>query len=259
MSRGTRTLAGALRAALAGLLCASAGEAAPAPAPAPEPGPQLAAGARVAVLNLLDAQVTQFHDSRRVQDSFLKTYSVTWPVGVMLMDALGERLTQLGFAPVAPPLPEALRRGRETCFLQAALAKGLPKECEPLYAQFAAAERVDAIIVLGPGLNDGNHADGKRRRALPEYLRGWCFVSQEGGAATLLNLSELLLIEIGERGPRLAERAWGGDREQSWTDFRPAVDKQDMSEEELDKLRPLFAGMLKAQAASLLDHLQPPH
>ena len=107
---------------------------------------QLTAGARVAVVNLLDAEVTHFHASRRVQNSFLKTYTVEWSVNAMLMEALRERLTQMGLVPVAAAATEALRRAREACFLDAALAKRLPKACGPLFAQLAAAERVEAEI-----------------------------------------------------------------------------------------------------------------
>src|ERR1700681_1816653 len=103
---------------------------------------------------LLDAEVTHFHASRRLENSFLKTYTVDWPVNGMLMEALRERLTQMGLVPVAAAATEPLRRAREACFLNAALAKGLPKACGPLFVQLAAAEHVDAIIVMGPGLND---------------------------------------------------------------------------------------------------------
>src|ERR1700730_15753008 len=100
---------------------------------------QVVAGARVAVVNLLDAEVTHFHASRHLENSFLKTYTVDWPINGMLMEALRERLTQMGLVPVAAAATEALRRAREACFLDAALAKGLPKACGPLFAQLAAA------------------------------------------------------------------------------------------------------------------------
>ena len=53
---------------------------------------------------------------------------------------------------------DALRDAREACFLNASLAKGLPKECRQPFAQFASANHVDALIVLGPGLNNSAHA-----------------------------------------------------------------------------------------------------
>jgi hypothetical protein len=222
---------------------------------------QLTAGARVAVVNLLDAEVTHFHASRRVQNSFLKTYTVDWSVNAMLMEALRERLTQMGLVPVAAAATEALRRAREACFLDAALAKGLPKTCGPLFAQLAAAERADAVIVLGPGRNDSAH--GTRRRELPEYLRGWCLVTEargEEGTAekvpVLLNLSELLLIGVAAPSAEINARQWGGDQFQTWTGFKPPPDLKDIPEQQLGQLQPLYAAMLKQQASGVLAHLQ---
>ncbi len=222
---------------------------------------QLTAGARVAVVNLLDAEVTHFHASRHVQNSFLKTYTMDWSVNGMLMEALRERLTQMGLVPVATAATEALRRARETCFLDAALAKGLPKACWPLFTQLAAAERADAVIVLGPGRNDSAH--GARRRELPEYLRGWCLVTEaraEEGAAdkvpVLLNLSELLLIGVAAPRAEINAREWGGDQLQTWTGFKPPPDLKDIPEQQLGQLQPLFAAMLKQQASGVLAHLQ---
>jgi hypothetical protein len=222
---------------------------------------QLTAGARVAVVNLLDAEVTHFHASRRVQNSFLKTYTVDWSVNAMLMEALRERLTQMGLVPVAAAATEALRRAREACFLDAALAKGLPKTCGPLFAQLAAAERAEAVIVLGPGRNDSAH--GTRRRELPEYLRGWCLVTEargEEGAAekvpVLLNLSELLLIGVAAPSAEINARQWGGDQFQTWTGFKPPPDLKDIPEQQLGQLQPLYAAMLKQQASGVLAHLQ---
>ncbi len=256
----TGTTAGAVAAAALSLL---GGTTVAAPQPA---NLQLAAGARVAVVNLLDAEVTHFHASRHLQNSFLKTYTVDWPVHGMLMEALRERLTQMGLVPVAAGATEALRRARETCFLNAALAKGLPKACAPLFAQLAAAEHVDAIIVMGPGLNDSAHTGGARRRELPEYLRGWCFVSEPRSeedtadkAPVLLNLTELLLIGLSAPSAQINAREWGGDQLQTWGGFKPPTDLKDIPAQQLGQLRPLFAAMLKLQASGLLGHLQVTH
>src|SRR5207244_10042410 len=162
----TRTTAGATAAAALSLL---AGTAVAAPKPA---NLQLIAGAHVAVVNLLDPEVTHFHASRHLQNSFLKTYTLEWSVSAMLMEAVRERLTQMGLVPVAAAATEALRRAREACFLDAALAKGLPKACGPLFAQLAAAGHVDAIIVLGPGRNDSSHRSEEHTSELqsPDHL-----------------------------------------------------------------------------------------
>ena len=223
----------------------------------------LAAGARVGIVNMLDPEVTHFHASRQLQHSFLKTYTVGWPVSAMLVEALRDSLTQMGLAPVPEASSEALARARETCFLDANLAKGLPKACGPLYAQLAASDHLDALIVLGPGLNDSAHAGGGRRRALPEYLRGWCFVSEETAVAasvpSLLNLTELVLIGLKSGRAELAVRQWGGDQTQSWAGFKPSADLREIGTAQLNELQPLFAGMLKQQAGMLLAHVQVTH
>src|SRR6266404_6322458 len=182
-----RTTAGATAAAALGLL---GGIAVAAQKPV---NLQLTAGARVAVVNLLDGEVTHFHASRHVQNSFLKTYTVEWSVNAMLMEALRERLTQMGLVPVAAAATEPLRRAREACFLNAALAKGLPKACAPLFAQLSAApSSLRASLTTHP---PRSYSGNSRRRAppvcaeLPEYLRGWCVVSEarsEEGAADRL-------------------------------------------------------------------------
>lgn len=252
-----RTTAGAAAAAAFSLL---GGPTVAAPKPA---NLQLAAGARVAVVNLLDAEVTHFHASRQLQNSFLKTYTVNWPVNAMLMEALRDPLTQMGLVPVAAGATEALSRAREACFLNATLAKGLPKACGPLFAQLATAEHVDAIIVMGPGRNDSAHSGGARRRELPEYLRGWCFVSEvrselraAENAPELLNLTELLLIGLSAQGTEIKAREWGGAEMQTWTGFKPPPDLKDIPDQQLSQLQLLFAAMLKQQAGGLLGHLQ---
>jgi len=249
MRRRTRAL---LLAAL-GLAVFAAGTGAGLAGKAPATLP-LPAGGRVGVVNLLDAQVTHFHSSRKLEDSFLKTYTVNWSVSSMLLAALRDAMAQHGLTPVPVAPSDELRRARETCFLDAALAKGLPKPCVPLYAQLAASQRLDAIIVLGPGRHDSTHAGGARHKELPEYLRGWCFVTGEGSAGappTLLNLTELLLVQVSGTDTRLSARQWGGNG-QSWLGYQPPPDLKAFSDAQLDQLQPLFGAMLKQQADRLL-------
>jgi hypothetical protein len=239
-------------------LCAAVIALAPAVLQAAHPPATLVlpAGARVGVVNLLDAEVTHFHESRQIENSFLKTYTVGWPVSAMLVAAVQDRLSQLGLATVPLAANDALRRARETCFLDAALAKGLPKECGPLYAQFAASQALSAIIVLGPGRNDSAHAGSTRHRDLPEYLRGWCFVT--GGPEplpALLDMTELLLVGVSGSQAQLIARAWGGDGK-GWTGYRAPPDLKAFSEEQLDQLQPLYGAMLKQQADSALAPLR---
>jgi hypothetical protein len=177
----------------------------------------------------------------------------------MLLEAVQERLKLLGFVAVQVATSEELLRARERCFLDAPLGKGLPKECAPLFARLAAAERLNAIIVLGPGRNDSTHAGGTRHKALPEYLRGWCFVTGgEGGPDTLpslLNLSELLLIAVNGQTAQLSDRQWGGNG-QSWLGYKAPADLKAFPEQQLAQLQPLFAYMLRQQSDALLAHLE---
>jgi hypothetical protein len=222
----------------------------------PPPTLALPAGARVGIVNLLDPEVTHFHASRQIENSFLKTYTVNWSVSAMLLAAVKDRLGRLGLAAVPLAASDALRRARESCFLDAALAKGLPKECGPLYAQLAASQAVSAIIVLGPGRNDAAHADGTRHKELPEYLRGWCFVT--GGPdplPVLLDMTELLLVGVSASQAQLVGRAWGGDGK-SWAGYRPPPDLRAFPEPQLDQLQPLYGAMLKQQADTALAPLQ---
>ena len=218
---------------------------------------QLPAGARVGLVSVLDAEVTHFHAARQVQGSFLKTYPLAWSVDAMLADALRTQLTQRGVTPVTVHASEALLRAREACFLNANLTKGLSKDCAIPYAQLAFQERLDALIVLGPGLNDGDHAGGTRRKDLPEYLRGWCVVTGEEGVATptLLNLTELLLIGVPPSGPVLAAREWGGTANGKWVGFTAPQDLKALSDKQLDPLRPLYTAMLAGQGTALIAHL----
>src|SRR6516162_5098361 len=101
------------------VLCAVTLGVAPVQLPAARPPPALAlpAGARVGVVNLLDPEVTHFHSSRQIENSFLKTYTVNWSVSAMLLTAVKDRLGQLGLTAVPVASSDALRRARESCFL----------------------------------------------------------------------------------------------------------------------------------------------
>ena len=238
-------------------LCAALLAAVPVSVPAARPPPALAlpAGARVGVVNLLDAEVTHFHASRQIENSFLKTYTMSWSVSAMLLAAVKDRLGQLGFTVVPVAASDALRRARESCFLDAALAKGLPKECGPLYAQLAATQGLSAVIALGPGRNDSAHAGGARHKDLPEYLRGWCFVTGSDPQPVLLDMTELLLVGVSASKAELIGRAWGGDGK-SWTGYQAPADLKAFSEQQLNQLQPLYGAMLKEQADTALAPLQ---
>ena len=247
--RGSACARGALVGMLLGLLpglCAAA---------APAPGAQVNAGERIGIVNVLDAEVTHFHAARHVQDSYLKTYAVGWPVGGMLAEAVRERLAQLHLTavPVAPGT--ALMRAREDCFLDANLEKPLARECAAAYQDLATREHLAALIVLGPGLNNALHAQSGRRKELPEYLRGWCLASAEEGTPALLNLTELVLVAFTPKGAVLAARAWGGVTSEPAPSLAPPADLKSLSMAQLDALEPAYAKLLAAQASILLSSL----
>jgi hypothetical protein len=224
-------------------------------------GLHLPAGAHVGVVDLLDAEVTHFHASRRIEDSFLRTYPVHWSVNAMLLGAVRDRLARLGLAPELLPPSDELRHAREECFLHVALARGLPRECALVFAHFANAQRLSAIIVLGPGLNDAAHAGGERHRELPDYLRGWCFVTGEDGAESapkLLNFTELLLIGLTGTGAELDDREWGGDGP-TWRGYHQPLDLKAIPDQQLDQLESQFDALLRQQADELLMHIQVNH
>src|SRR5579871_2926165 len=77
----------------------------------------LGSGARIGIVNVVDAELTHYHGARRVQDGFLKTYPLGWPVAGMLAEALHDPLAALALTGVPLEPTEALRRAREACFL----------------------------------------------------------------------------------------------------------------------------------------------
>src|SRR5882757_9638117 len=70
-------------------------------------------GARVGIVNMMDAEVTHFHTSKVLAQSFFKTHPVNWQVDSMLSDAVTQRLNQLELAPVAMGASDTLMRNRE--------------------------------------------------------------------------------------------------------------------------------------------------
>jgi hypothetical protein len=225
--------------------------------------PQLAlelhSGARVGIVTVLDAEVTHFHAAAQVMASSLKTQPVPWRVEPMLGQALQPTLTELHLVPVPVPAGDALSGMREECFLEANLSKPLSKACAAPYTALAAAQHLDAIIILGPGLNNSAHAEGTRRKELPDYLRGFCVLTDgraPGSAPQLLNLTEMLLLAATPQGAVLAGREWGGVGSGSWTGFTALADPKQLSDAQVEQLQPLFAAMVRGQAQLLLGNLR---
>ena len=236
------------------LACSVAGT----PALAREPTPLLLhKGARVGVINMMDAELTHFHTSKVLMQSFFKTQPVSWPVDSMLRDAVTRRLVELQLVPVMLGPTDALMRNRDEYFVNNSVAKGLPREASRQFAQLAAAEHLDALIVLAPGLNDSSHAGAAVRRALPDYLRGWGFVTSDtGDKPALFNMTQVMLISIKPDTATLSAREWGGAYGDEWADYVTPANPKQIPREQLDKLQPLFGNILTRQSGRLMDSLR---
>lgn len=211
-------------------------------------------GARVGVINMMDPEVTHFHTSKVLEQSFLKTQPVGWQVESMLGDAVNQRLTKLELVPVPMGASDALMRNRDQYFVNNSVAKGLPREISREFAQLAATEHLDALIVLAPGLNNSSQAGSAVRRALPDYLRGWGFVTSDTPEKpSLFNMTQVLLISLTPEGTVMNAREWGGSYADEWVDYAPPENPKQIPQEQLDHLQPLFSRLLARQADRVLN------
>jgi hypothetical protein len=206
-------------------------------------------GARVGIVNIMDAEVTHFHASKNLAESFFKTHLVNWNVDSMLADSVSQRLTQLELVPVPLGASDPLMHDRDQNFLNNSVAKGLSKEVARQFAQLATAERLDALIVLAPALNNSSQAaGGAYRKDLPDYLRGWGYVTGDPKTAPVLfNMTQVLLIGITPDGAKLQAREWGGEYSDQWADYVAPADPKRPPLDVLDKLQPLFGRILGKQ------------
>ncbi len=223
------------------------------------PALTLTKGARVGVVNLLDAEVTHFHASNVIQDSFLKTHSVDWQLDGIVADAVKQRLTQMGLEPVQVAPSTGLERGRQEFFIEGSVTKGLSRACAAEFTQMAASAHVDAFIVLAPGVNDSAHAGGPRRKDLPDYLRGWGFVTKAedppGTKPAIFNMTQMLLISGTGGTALLRAREWGGDYAYNWPTYTPPPDLKEMPQAQIDLLKPIFAEIVGRQSNRLFDQI----
>ena len=217
-------------------------------------------GARVGVVSLLNAEVTHFHAAKALKDGYLKTEIVDWPPEAMLLDGLKERAAQMGLVLVPLPPGDELGHARESCFLDNGFNKSLPRDCVLPFQHLLSNEGLQAVIVLAPGLNNSAHASSSRRKELPDYLRGWGYVTGEAGSAdgkpTLFSMNELLLVATSPAGPELRAHEWGGNYSLEWTNYTPPADPKNPPPEAYAQLRPLFAAILSRETARLLDQIQ---
>jgi len=223
-----------------------------------EPALTLSKGARVGVVSLLAPEVTHYHSSSAIQDSFLKTHQVQWPIDSMFMDAVKQRISQMGLEPVLIAPSQGLERGRQEFFVDNSINKGLSKPCADEFTQMASSNHVDAFVVLVPGLNDSAHAGSGRRRDLPDYLRGWGFVTkaqQPGDKPTVFDMTQVLLVSGTGGTALLRAREPGGDYSDVWSSFTPPADLKDVPEAQLDALKPIFSGLVGRQASRVFDQV----
>ncbi|PMZ68356.1 hypothetical protein, partial [Pseudomonas sp. FW305-70] len=78
---------------------------------------------------------------------------------------------------------DTLLRARESCFVNAPLAKGLPKNCSAGLVELARSANVSYLIVMAPGLNNVDHSGSGPRLDTSSMLRGWGFVTHEFAGA----------------------------------------------------------------------------
>ncbi len=220
-------------------------------------------GARVGVVSVLDADITHFHSGRSIKDASLHTEHVDWSTGGMLLDSLKDRAAQMGLVLVPLAVTTELSHARETCFLDGNFSKGLPKECSIPLQHLGRDDRVQAVIIRAPGLNNSAHAGSSRRKDLPDYVRGWGLMTGDAaspdGKPALFSLTELLLVAPSPEGPELHGREWGGNYAVEWTTFVPPPDPKVIPPQYYAELQPLFAGILNRQTARLLDQVQVGH
>jgi hypothetical protein len=213
-------------------------------------------GARVGIVNLMDAEITHFHTGKVLAESFFKTQLVNWQVDSMLSEAISPRLTQLELVPVTMGASDALTRNRDEEFVNNSVAKGLPRDVARQFAQLAASEHLDALLVLAPALNNSSQAGGAIRKGLPDYLRGWGFVTSDTGEApSLFNMTQVLLIGVTPDGATLHARDWGGGYTEPWADYAAPANLKQVPLEQLDKLQTPFARILATQAARVMERI----
>jgi len=217
-------------------------------------------GTQVGVVNLLDPEVMHYHAANDSKDSFVKIQSVAWSVQDMLDAALKEQMEPLGLAvlPLAPS--DSLLRSREDCFVNAALANGLPRKCTQTLAELASSAGVSNLVVMAPGLNNSDHAGGNRIDGVTEYMRGWGLLTREraGGKdkPTLFNEIELLFVTVTPDGVSLRARQWGGVLTSQWQNYTVPADQKQIPADQLDQLQPAYAAMLSRQAKGLLEQVR---
>jgi hypothetical protein len=222
-------------------------------------GSSLPKGTQVGVVNILEPEVMHYHAARQTINSYFKIQAVNWNVDEMLLTALQAQpaTANLTLTPVAAN--GALLRSRESCFVNAPLAKGLPRNCSAALVELANSANVRYLVVMAPGLNNADHSDGGPRLETSSMLRGWGFVTHEfAGSKDKPNLFcevELLLIAVTPEGATLRAREWGGSYNYRWQSYTVPADPKMVPPEQLNQLQPLFATILGRQAKDFMEQV----
>jgi hypothetical protein len=183
---------------------------------------------------------------------------VQWAVDALFLDAVKERITQMGLEAVAVTPSPGLVRGRQEFFVDNSVSKGLSESCAEEFTCMAAADHVDAFVVLVPAVNDSAHAGRARQKDLPDYLRGWGFITrgeQPAAQPAVFNMTQVLLVSGTGGTALLRGREWGGTYADNWSTYTPPADLKDMPATTLDTLKPIFSGLIARQSSRVLDQI----
>ena len=216
-------------------------------------------GTQIGIVSLLSGEVMHYHAASEYTGSFLKIQPVSWPVDDMLASALKEPLEQLGLRPTLLPPTPALVHSRESCFVNAKLMAGLPRNCAAQLLEQASSGGVSYLILVAPGLNNADHAGSSQIQNVTSMMRGWGFLTRERAGPkdkpTLFNEIELLLISVDRDGVSLQARQWGGIYNSQWQTYTLPADLHQIPAEQLDELQPLYAALLSRQAKAMVEQI----
>jgi hypothetical protein len=214
----------------------------------------LPAGARVGIIVMMQADLTHFHVARSRTASFMRTYPISWPVSEVVDDPIAAVLHGMGFEPVfLDPSPQ-LWRQRQEWIISERQSDELPRAADEEIARILEAEKLEALIIVAPGLNtDPEPIEGNRLRKLPTYVQGWGFSTSDDAEGitrpVVFNLTQMLIIGRTDELPDLIFREWGGAFLYEWAGFQPGDDVKALSAEEVSRFRPVMEDILQKQIA----------
>jgi hypothetical protein len=147
----------------------------------------LPAGARIGIIDMSSTDVTHFHVGHSNVQSFMRTYSVDWPISDIIDAPLAAELTSAGFEPVQVEASDELHRRRRSWIISKPESARLSRACLAELARIAAAQDLSALIIVAPGPNSSpDNVEGNPLRRLPAYIQGGGFSTNDepGGTTT---------------------------------------------------------------------------